>query len=73
MAMTMVAAVKRYRKDSNDWYWAYIVSDEAVDAGEVTGADVDGANDDDRFVAGSMLRTPAGMMDALKDGYFTAR
>ena len=73
MAMTMVAAVKRDRSDGNRWYWAYIVSDESVSEGDYTGADVEGANDDARFVAGSMIRTPSGMMDALSDGHFVAR
>ena len=51
MSMTMVAAVKRDRSDGNRWYWAYIVSDERVSEGDYTGADVEGANDDARFVA----------------------
>lgn len=70
--ITMVAAKKAYRDKPGDWYLAVMTSTTAVD-GVVTGRDVEGASDDDRFVAGSGIITPAGNVIAFEDETFSAK
>lgn len=73
MAITMVSgkAVNNPGKEG-DWYLAVMTSTEDV-AGKITGADVDGANDDDKFKAGSVIVGPNGNAIALEDEVFTTR
>lgn len=71
--MRVVTAESVTRETPGDWYLAYIVSTEDLTNNTPTGADVEGMADDDRLAAGSVIRTPAGVWDALEDGVFTQR
>jgi len=71
--MRTVSAELVTRKTPGTYYLAYIVSDTDVAAGQITGADVDDMPDDAILAAGSVIRTPSGMLDALKDGVFFER
>ena len=52
---------------------AIILADEAPSSLEITGADVDGLNDDDVIAAGSVLITPDANYIAFEDGVFTEK
>lgn len=52
---------------------AVILADEAPASLEITGADVDGLNDDDVIAAGSVLITPSENYIAFEDGVFTLK
>lgn len=71
--MRLVKSEKVHREAAGDWYLAVIVSEDAPEDGEVTGADVDGCAEDDRFAAGSVIVTPSGSWVAFTDGVFSAR
>lgn len=73
MAMTMVSARKVYREAEGDWYLAVISATEDPASGNITGADVTGANDDDKFAAGSVVITPDSNWIAFEDGVFSAK
>lgn len=73
MAMTIVTAEKVYREGQGDYYLAYIVAEEEPSKTDITGADVIGCNDDDRFAAGSVIEYPDGKYKAFKDGVFTQK
>lgn len=56
-----------------DWYLAVMTATEDPASGVITGADVNGAGADDKFVAGSVIITPSGNWVAFDDGDFSAR
>lgn len=70
--ITMVAAKKAYRDKPGDWYLAVMTSTSMVD-GVISGKDVEGASDDDRFVAGSGIITPGGNVIAFEDETFNTK
>ena len=70
--ITMVAAKKAYRDKPGDWYLAVMTSTSMVD-GIISGKDVEGASDDDRFVAGSAIITPGGNVIAFEDETFNTK
>ena len=70
--ITMVAAEKVYREQGNNWYLAYMMATEEPSTGNITGADVQGAADDVRFAAGSVIDFPGGKWKAFEDGTFAA-
>ena len=70
--ITMVAAQKVFRDKPGDWYLAVMTSTSMVD-GVVTGKDVVGASDDDRFAAGSAIITPGGNVIAFEDETFSTK
>lgn len=70
--ITMVAAQKVFRDKPGDWYLAVMTSTSMVD-GVVTGKDVEGASNDDRFVAGSAIITPGGNVIAFEDETFSTK
>ena len=61
------------RDDGQEWYWSLITGDEPPASSYITGADVEGMNDDDRLAAGSAICTPGANFVAYKDEYFTQR
>ena len=71
--ITMVSAKKVYREGPHDWYLAVMTATEEPSKSDITGADVEGAADDDRFVAGSAIITPASNWIAFEDGEFSAK
>lgn len=71
--MRLVKAEKVDRTAAGDWYLALIVSEEAPADLEVTGADVDGMNNDDKLAAGSVIITAGGNYVAFEDGVFTKK
>lgn len=73
MAIKMVNAKAAVNPGKEgDWYLAVMTSTEDVD-GKITGADVVGANDDDKFLNGSVIVGPGGNAIALEDEIFTTR
>lgn len=73
MAIKMVSAKADVNQGKEgDWYLAVMTSTEDV-TGKITGADVVGANDDDKFMAGSVIVGPSGNAIALEDEVFTMR
>ena len=71
--ITMVSAKKVHREAAGDWYLAVMTATEEPSSGTITGADVEGANDDDRFAAGSVIIMPDGNWIAFEDGEFSAK
>lgn len=71
--MKVVKAERVNRTEPGDWYVALIVSETEPSASTVTGADVDGMNDDDRLAAGSVILTPSSNWVAFSDGEFSAK
>ena len=50
-----------------------LLSSETPESLQITGADVDGLNDDDIIAAGSVLITPTANFIAFEDGVFTEK
>lgn len=78
MMINLVAAKKETPVGSGkgtpgDWYRAVMTATEEPTSGSITGADVNGASDDDRFTAGSAIITPSGNWIAFDDGEFAAK
>lgn len=71
--MQVVKAEKVDRQAAGDWYLALIVSEDTPSDLDITGADVDGMNDDDRLAAGSVIITSGGNYIAFEDGVFTKK
>ena len=70
--ITMVRAQKESRDKPGDWYLAVMMSTSMVE-GVISGKDVVGASDDDRFVAGSAIVTPGGNVIAFEDETFSTK
>lgn len=71
--ITMVSATKKERKTGGDWYLAVMTSTEDPSKSNITGADVEGASNDDKFVAGSVIICPSANWVAFEDGEFSAK
>lgn len=57
--------------DGHKWWRVVLTATEAPDSLQLTGADVDGMDDNIRFEAGSVLLTPDGNYIAFEDGNFS--
>lgn len=71
--ITLVSAAKKERAEAGDWYLAVMTATEEPAKSNITVADVEGASDDDRFVAGSVIICPASNWVAFSDGQFSAK
>lgn len=71
--MRVVKAESVHREAAGDWYLAVIVSEDTPADLNVTGADVEGMNNDDRLAAGSVIITANGNYVAFEDGVFTKK
>lgn len=71
--MRIVKAEKVQREAAGDWYLAVIVSEDTPADLNITGADVDGMNDDDKLASGSVIITANGNYIAFEDGVFTKK
>ena len=58
---------------AGDWYLAVMTATEEPASSTITGADVNGASPDDRFVAGSAIIMQGGNWVAFDDGEFSAK
>lgn len=69
--MRVIGAKKVERDGYDKWWLCVIVHDSELDKYDLTGADVDGMEDDDRIAAGSLIATPTANYIAFQDGIFT--
>jgi len=60
-------------QDGKSYVRGILLSSERPSSLEITGADVDGLNDDDIIAAGSVLITPNANFIAFEDGVFTEK
>ena len=59
--------------DGHKWWRVVLTATEAPDSLQLTGADVDGMDDNIRFESGSVLLTPSSNYIAFEDGVFTQK
>lgn len=71
--MLRVIYADRVKRDRFEWYKVLLAGDDEIENPVVTGADVDGMNDDDRLAVGSVIISPVGMYVAYEDEVFTLR
>ena len=71
--MLRVIYADRVKRDRWEWWKVLLTGDDELDNPVVTGADVEGMNDDDRLAAGSVVITPVGKYVAYEDEVFTLR
>ena len=71
MSMTIATAQQVNTGLEGDWYLAYIMATEEPSKTDITGADVIGCSDDDKFAAGSVVEFPSGKYKAFEHGNFT--
>ena len=69
--MKVVAAQRVKRAGTGEWWLAVIMHDAELDVFQLTGADVEGMNDDDLIAAGSIVCTPTANYISFEDGIFT--
>ena len=69
--MRVIGAKKVERDGYDKWWLCVIVHDQELDKYDITGADVDGMEDDDRIASGSLIATPTANYIAFQDGIFT--
>ena len=68
--MKVVAAQRVKRAGTGEWWLAVILHTDVLDNFSLTGADVEGMNDDDLIAAGSIICTPTANYIAYEDGIF---
>lgn len=68
--MKVVAAQRVKRAGTGEWWLCVILHTDVLDNFQLTGADVEGMNDDDLIAAGSIICTPTANYIAYEDGMF---
>ena len=71
--LRVIYAEKVQTGQPGDWFKALITTEEELEDNYVTGADVDGMNDDDRLAAGSVIMGPGFTYVAYENEVFIQR
>lgn len=67
------SGIRTYRGDGTEMLQCVLLADEAPASLEISGADVEGLNDNTVIAAGSVLITPGANYIAFTDGVFTKK